>query len=267
MTPRIALATAFAALFLISCSPKGLIAADEGSPESVVKTATDAMNQGRNEEFAKAMHPEALKKFRETMMTVIEEAGKEGKADEVLKLFPTVKDIAGLKKLDDSKFFADYMGGVMKMQPALKQALAQAKVEAVGHIAEGKDVAHVVYWMKLEGNDKGAKVLVASLGKDGPKWKMQLAGDIEMMTLMMKQKAQGKMDFPDFKKTEIQVLGHLADKDEAEQVVYRTITPFAETKLKKVNVLTISKDDPAWKAVKGGDSAATTKLLKEKLGL
>ena len=109
MKRRSYLAMASVALLILLTPSQGPAAADDGSPEAVVREATEAVNHGRTEEFARAMHPEALRQFRAVMSAVVDAAAKDGKADQVLKIFPSVKDVQELKKLDDVKFFADYM--------------------------------------------------------------------------------------------------------------------------------------------------------------
>jgi len=234
-----------------------------------VRAATDAVNHGRTEEFARAMHPEALRQFRAVMSAVVDAAAKDGKADQVLRIFPSVKDVQGLKKLDDVTFFADYLRGVTGHDPALKSALAHSKIEVLGHVAEGKETAHVVYRMstKVDGEDVDGLMSVASLRKDGPRWAMLLSSDVEAMTLMMKQRLMAKPAVPDLKAMKVQPLGHLLEGKENAHLVYRTVTPLGDTSLKKINVLSVNKTDPGWKVVRDGDSEAVIKLIKEQFGL
>jgi len=269
MKQRSFLAMASAVLIFLLFPSKSPAAPDDGSPEAVVRAATDALNHGRTEEFAKAMHPEALREFRAAMSALVDAAAKEGQADQVLKIFPSVKDVQELKKLDDVHFFADYMRGVTGHDPALKSALANSKVQVLGHVAEGKETAHVVYRLstKVDGADVDGLISVASLRKDGPRWAMLLSGDVEAMTLMMKQRLAAKPTVPDLKAMKVQPLGHLLEGNENAHLVYRTVTPFGDTSFKKINVLSVKKTDPGWKVVRDGDSEAIIKLIKEQFGL
>jgi hypothetical protein len=257
------------AVFILPHLPAASRAADDTSPEAVVRVATEALNHGRTEEFARAMHPEALRKFREVMTAFVDAAAKDGKADQVLKLFPSVTDVEGLKRLDDVSFFADYLRGATARDPSLKSALANSKIEVLGHVAEGKETTHVVYRMstKVDGTDFDGIIQVASLGKHGTNWKMLLSSDVETMTLMMKQRISAKPAAPDLKATKIQPLGHFLEGSENAHLVYRIATPLGDTALKKVNVLSVKKSDPGWKVVRAGDTEAIIKLVKEQLGL
>jgi len=269
MKQRSNLAMASALLILLLSPMKSPAGPDDRSPEAVVREATDGVNHGRTEEFAKAMHPEALRQFRAAMSAVVDAAAKDGKADQVLRLFPSVKDVQELKKLDDVTFFADFLRAVTGRDPALKSALAHSKIEVLGHVAEGKETAHVVYRMstKVDGTDFEGLVLVASLRKDGPRWRMLLSGDVEAMTLMMKQRSVSKPAVPDFKAMKVQPLGHLLEGKENAHLVYRTVTPFGDASLKKINVLSVKKTDPGWKVVRDGNSEAIITLIKGQFGL
>ena len=262
---RVRLAATLAASILLLAPARTQAGAEEPSPESVMKAATEAANTGRYEDFARATHPDARRQFRAAMMTIVEGAAKEGQAVQVLALFSGVKDVDALKKLDDTAFFAAYLGSMIGRDPALKAMLGRAKIEVLGHVDEGKDVAHVVY--RLIAEEIGDMVLVATLRKDGPGWAMLLSGDLDAMVAMIKQRDLDKLAFPDPKAMQVQPLGRVLEGERAIQVVYRTITPFGASSLKKVNVLTVKPTDPGWKDLRDGDPTATTKRIKEALGL
>jgi uncharacterized membrane protein YgcG len=244
-------------------------AADPASPQDVVRVATEAINHGRIEEFASAMHPDALHQFRTVMLELADAAARDGKAGEILRLFREAKNVQELKKLDEASFFASYLRGVMRYDTELKSALADAKIATLGHVNEGKEIAHVVYRIttKFKDSDPIEMVTVTSLRTDGPRWAMLLSGDVEMMTIALKQRLSGKPAVPDPKMVKIEPLGQVLEANDRSHLVYRTATPLGSTSIKKINLLSIESTDPGWKVLQAGDSAAIIKLIKASLGL
>jgi hypothetical protein len=159
------------------------------TPEDVAKRAVAALKEDRLDDFAKAMHPEALKAFKSALVSIAETADKGGQGKEILGLFKGVDDLDELKKLDDVPFFVSFYRGITRVQPALKQALAGAESQIIGHVLEGKDIAHVVHRMTVtvEGT-KVAKTDVISMRKTETGWGMLLSGDLENMTTMLKRR-------------------------------------------------------------------------------
>lgn len=246
----------------------GRAAPEAGSPEAVVRGAISGMNQGRIDDFTKAMHPQALEQFRTSLSGVIDAAAKEGKADELLKMFPGIKKVGDLKQLDDGQFFSKYLRGMIAINPEIKRALAGTKTETLGHFDEGKETTHVIYRSTL--NSQGAKldrVNVVSLRRDGARWAMLLTGDLDGMVSMMKQKFAGSFEFPDLTASRIEILGRLLEGDDKAQIAYRMITPMGGSSIQKSAVLTVNKADPGWPVAHLGKPEELSRLVSEKLGL
>jgi hypothetical protein len=172
----------------------GHLAGDErkkevDSPEAVVEKALKALKEDRLEDFAGAMHPEALKRLKALLTTVVEAAAKEGQSKQVLRLFDGVASADALKKLDDVQFFVRFLRGVTRLKPELKQALGGAEARVLGHVMEGKDTAHVVYRMTVSvGGAKMTKMDVTSLRKSEVGWRMLLSTELEGIATILKQK-------------------------------------------------------------------------------
>jgi hypothetical protein len=159
------------------------------APDAFAKKALAALKDDRIEEFAKMMHPEALKEFRGLLMTVVAAAGEKGQEKQVLALFDGAKSADDLKEFTDVKFFTAFYRTVTKLQPQLKEMLGGSEVQTLGSVAEGKDKMHVLYRMTM--SVQGAKVTkmaVLSLRKTESGWGMLLDGDIEGMGAMLKQR-------------------------------------------------------------------------------
>lgn len=160
----------------------------EKSPEEVATRALTALKENRIADFAKTMHPEALKHLRATLLEVVAEAEKQERVDEVLTIFKNVKSADDLRKLDDVDFFAAFFEGVMQLQPRIRDALQGTTLNVIGHVPEGPDVIHVVYRGTVtQGDVKVSKMSVMSLKAHGDDWGMLLTGDIEGMAAMLKR--------------------------------------------------------------------------------
>jgi hypothetical protein len=240
------------------------------SPEAITLRAMDAMNAGKYEEFAKDMHPEALRKFRSLMSTIVDLADQDGKAQDILRLFPNCKTVADTKKLDDVGFFATCLEGQMRAQAGLKEAMANAKNVMIGRVDEKPDMAHVLYNMtiNLDGEKTEVGPNVVSFKKDGERWAMMLKAEMENgVAMMLARMKKGKIEVPERKSSKIQPFGRVLVGDETVHVVYRVITPVGEKEMTKMNVLSLKKDEPGWQVAKDFDSEAIIKLIKEKFDL
>ena len=76
-----------AGLALGVCLGAGAFAQPAATPLGAARRAVIALKEDRLDDFTAAMHPEALTRFREMLLPVVEGAAKEGKQAEVLPLF------------------------------------------------------------------------------------------------------------------------------------------------------------------------------------
>lgn len=162
-------------------------AADKKGPEAVAARALLALKENRIADFARAMHPDALKQLRSTLFAVVDAAEKKERADEVLGLFKDVESSADLRKLDDVAFFTAFFEGAMEKQPRLRNAFRGMTLDVIGHVSEGADVIHVVYRGTVTQSEiKVSKMSVMSMKANGDDWGMLLTGDIENMAAILK---------------------------------------------------------------------------------
>lgn len=253
---------------LLLIGPSGHASA--ASPEDVALASVDAMKAGQYDDFAKAMHPEALREFRSTMLAVVEAASKAKQSAQVLTIFEGVKSTSDLKKLDDVDFFATFLGGAMKVSPETREALAEMKVQTIGQLPDGKDVAHVVYRTSLPGSGKSIDTVKAvSLRKNGETWGLLLNGDVDEIVLTLKQRVKGNPTMPNFNfaASKVEPLGQLPEGDRKAHVVYRITTPFGSTKVSKIDVLSLADTDAGWKLLKSGKPEELTTLVEERIGI
>jgi hypothetical protein len=158
------------------------------TPEAVAGRAINALKEDRLNDFAKDMHPDALKELKSALVSVAEAAAKSGEGKEILALLGDAKSVADLKKLDDQQFFVAFYRGLIRLQPKLKQVLSTADVKIIGHVMEGEDTAHVVHRMIMDVEGiRVSKTDIISMRKRESSWGMLLTGDLENVTKSLKR--------------------------------------------------------------------------------
>ncbi|MDQ3621516.1 MAG: hypothetical protein M3463_03380 [Verrucomicrobiota bacterium] len=159
-----------------------LSAVAQESPETVAKKQMDAMRSGDWKTFTACMHPKALAEFKASFLPLIEAAPKGKTWEEILNTLLGGKSAAVLKKMTPPAFFENFMQSFSTMNPIIKQGLAGAETEVIGHVDEGAEKTHVVFRLTVSmGEMKTTKMDVASLEKDGAEWKAVLKGDMQAM--------------------------------------------------------------------------------------
>jgi hypothetical protein len=239
------------------------------SPEKLVADALAGFNQGRIEPHVDAMDPQALAQFRRAITGLFAAAEKDGKADQLLGLFPGVKEPGDLKKLDDRALFAAYLRGMTsRLDQETKEMVAKTKIEVLGHTGEGKDIAHVVYRAKIGGDDAGfERMYVASVRKQPAGWGMLLGSEVEGMLGMLKERMEGNLELPDMKGAKVMPVGEVAEGSDRVHVVYRATFPIGKSSITKLAVATVAKSEPEWALLRSGKPADMMKLLRQKAGL
>ncbi len=173
-------------------SPPPAASPAPASPESVVQSYLETMKAGQFVKMAELMHPEALEKFRTMMLAFVDEAKPDGE-DNPLQFFQGVKDVASLKKLSPTEFFASFFGGLMDLNPGVKDALGSASMgmTALGSVPEG-DVLHVV--CRTSAGVEGlsvTKMEVLSLKRAGGNWRVLLSGEMEGLAQSLRASNKG----------------------------------------------------------------------------
>jgi hypothetical protein len=234
--------------------------------EEVVGRAMGALNHGRLDTFVKAMHPDALKEVRASVLEVLDLATKEGKEAQLLKAFD-VKDAEALKALDAPQMFTAMLRKATSA-PEAKKALAATRIDVVGHFFAGTDKAYVVYRSKMNlGKLNIDRLNAASLLRSGTDWKLSLLDDFAGQIAAMKQGLSGEAVLPDIKATKVEPLGHVLEGKKTAMVVYRMVTPVGESSMTKLAVLSVNASDPGWEAVRKDETEKVTTLIEKSLGI
>jgi hypothetical protein len=237
------------------------------APEAVALDAFEALKRGRLEEFTALMHPEALKRYRSLMMTVADLAEKDGKAGEVLALFQGVRSVAELKKLDDAPFYTALQAGMLGITPDAKRLLATTEFQIIAHVGNDS-LMNVIYISRI--TDDGAdlsRTKVISLRKLGANWRLLPGEELEGMIPLLKQKITGQLIMPDLAAAEVKVLGSHRIGNKINYVVYRLTTPLGDSKVSKIDVVSLTPDDAIWARIQKWNGEPLDALIRQKLGL
>ncbi|HEU4565179.1 MAG TPA: hypothetical protein VFS05_11040 [Gemmatimonadaceae bacterium] len=179
---------ALAAIFAVPGSAVGAQAKQPGSaaparaaaasPESTAGRYVAALREADFATVARLMHPSALQQIRRLVTAV---ASKDG-SGEVLRTLGGVGSASELAAVPDTVLFARFLANTAGANEELRQAMRDARMEVLGHIAEGADTAHVLYRVHL--TVQGVpfrKVDVLSLRRSAGEWRALLTADLEGM--------------------------------------------------------------------------------------
>jgi len=163
------------------------------TPEDVVARQLAAMRAGDWNKFTACMDIPALKEFQASMLSVLNAAPAEGPRAQMLKAFFADQTIPQLTAATPATFFAAFMHGLTNSNPIIKQGMASADGQILGHIDEAPDKAHVVMRMSVPvGEGKVTKMDVTSLRRDGDTWKALLKGDMQAIVANLSKALQTK---------------------------------------------------------------------------
>jgi hypothetical protein len=178
MSPRSVILgiAALGAAFIVPMST-GVAQERAETPEAVTQHFGAAMRANDWVGTAALMHPDALAHFRRMFLPILA-ADSSGQLCQ--RLFATAS-AAEVAALPDEELFARFFRTLVNGAPELSGMFAGADLVPVGHVLEGKDVAHVVFRMKVAADDgvTVTKVQAMSLRRAGPTWRVLLSGDFE----------------------------------------------------------------------------------------
>lgn len=254
------------AALLATSSLRPSLAAPEGSPESVVQKALDALNHNRLADFVQTMDPDALKEFRSTTLNILDLAVQDEREEEVLALFQGVDDPDSLKKLDAPAMFTAMITKATSA-PEARMVMESMRVDVVGKLPDGKDGTYVVHRTKASlGNLEIEQLSATLLRKCGDDWKMTLDEFLGQLNIL-KHNLSDAPQTPDFDAAKFEPLGHVMDGKDAAIVVYRMDSPVGDSVLTKLGAVKATPQDAQWEAVLKDEKAPVQELLKKKVPL
>ena len=162
---------------LVGPAPTGTAQERPETPEEVTRQYSTAMRASDWVGTAELMHPDALAKFRRMFLPLL---AADSSGELCQRLF-AASSAAELAPLPDAELFARFFRTLVSGEPELNGMFAGADLVPIGHVLEGRDVAHVVFRMKVTAADGVTltKVQAVSLRRVGRTWRVLLSGDFE----------------------------------------------------------------------------------------
>lgn len=156
------------------------------APESVATRYGAALRGGDWHAVARLMHPTAVAQFR-SLFTPIVAADSSGQAAQALFGVASAAEVA---KLPDAEMFARLFGTLAEKQPGFREMMSGSTMTVIGHVAEGPDVAHVVYRLHMSmGGMSIDKTDVLSMRRTGQTWGVLLSADLQGLAAALRQRA------------------------------------------------------------------------------
>lgn len=179
-----------AAAAVVTVALAGPVRAQEHAPESVAASYLSAMQASDWTSMAGLMHPDALHQLREYLAPLF--ASTVPEAEAFRQQFLGVRTAAEAAALTDTTVFTNFVRALNARNPTAAQALGTARIEQIGHVIEGPDVAHVVYRATLDVEGMSVtNVGVMTLKRAGDGWGVLLTGDYSALATALRQALSG----------------------------------------------------------------------------
>jgi hypothetical protein len=157
--------------------------------KSASETATDYFSVLRQKDYDRAaafFDPNALGAFRQ-MMSFMSEIPKEAQEEVYTTFFGAGANKESIAKMSNARFFASFLRFIMASADEAG-GLKFGKVDILGEVMEGKDVAHVVTRSNVSVGDIEVEAMeVVSFKKHGKEWKTLLSGNIKGLANQLKK--------------------------------------------------------------------------------
>ncbi len=149
------------------------------TPEAVVERYYETFRSGDFTANAALMDADALEELKGTVARMVETLGQEG-SDGIRATFG-VGSAAELRALAPAVLYERMLRATLA-NDEMRSILAAATIQVLGHVAEGADVAHVVYRMRMNvGEMEVDQVQIAPLRRTPDGWRVMLTGSLAGM--------------------------------------------------------------------------------------
>ncbi len=168
-------------------------ARDDAAVTRVVAATLEATRHADWKQYAKFMHPEALREVKDALGLALRTTGNDSaEAQQVLRLFGDAKDVDALLAMSPEDFFVSFLSGTTATVPRLKKMLGSVDAQVVGVVYEKGNLAHVVVRAKVKYQDlELTKMDVISLKRNGEDWRLLLSGDLRGFVEIARRSLKG----------------------------------------------------------------------------
>jgi hypothetical protein len=184
---------AFVLIFSWGCSQQTEAVDSFTEQTAVTNSSFEKMTQLDWEGYSTYVHPDALERFRGTIIPSIEKLVLVSSGDSI-SFFGQQINSQEIQSMPADSFFAKIMNIVTEISPDIKITFESMQQNTLGAIAESDSLVHVVLRTKLTlGGQDIEELNVQSVKLDGDAWKIDLSSKIGGVAMMISQGIEYQM--------------------------------------------------------------------------
>jgi hypothetical protein len=178
------MAALLVALAAPAVSARGQEAAE--TPEQVTQAFLQATRDTYWARMAALLHPTALAQFHSFFAPILQCQTPE--ADEARRQIFGLTSAVQTARTPDSVLVATLFRTLAGRDQGFADMLRTARLQMLGHVAEGPDTVHVVSRLTVVVDSMPVSQMeVVSLSRDGPTWRVLLKSDLSALAVMLRR--------------------------------------------------------------------------------
>lgn len=185
-----ALLVGFCALFVfcaVGCNDQAGTSQDFSAQIAVSDAGFASLQQLDWAGYASQVEPDGVARFRAMLMPGIEKMVMASKTDSI-NLFGKNFNSQEIQSIDPNGFFVEIMNMVSGVSPEIKTTFSNMVNEAVGAVAEGDSLVHIVVKTKMMvGVQAVDEMNIQSVIKKDGDWKLKMSPKMDGIALMLSQ--------------------------------------------------------------------------------
>jgi hypothetical protein len=201
------------------------------SPEDAARASFRLFKEWKTGLFARTLSQKHLDRFKTSLLDLMHEAEQSGNADAALAALGW-QDRETLGRATPTDLLEHLLVSLQRECPELTAIMEQAELQILGVIEESKAVAHVPYYLLLDGQIAGMQIhpQLLTLDKCSFGWSLRLKTDGASFAELSERHNNLVPDLS------IAYLGHLFDAEKVAFVVHRQRYGFGRDELLSVQV-------------------------------
>ncbi len=156
------------------------------TPEQVTQEFVQATRDTNWSRMAALLHPTALAQFHSFFAPVLQCRTPE--AAEARRAIFGITSSVQAARTPDSVLVAALFRTMSSQQSGFAEVLRTARLQVLGHVAEGNDTVHVVSRLTVVVDSmQVGQMEVVSLSRDGPTWRVLLKSDLSALAIALRR--------------------------------------------------------------------------------
>lgn len=156
------------------------------TPEEVAQQFVQATRDTNWSRVAALLHPAALAQFHSLFAPVLQCRTPE--AEEARRSIFGITSMVQAARTPDSVLAASLFRAVARQEAGFANVLRTARLQVLGHVAEGADTVHVVSRVTVDVDSlEVGQMEVVSLAREGRTWRVLLKSDLSSLALVLRR--------------------------------------------------------------------------------